>query len=98
MLNKVYYVYLLASHRNGTLYIGITSDLVKRIWQHKNEVAEGYTKEYQVKRLVYFETYKDVNEAIVREKRLKHWNRKWKLALIEKDNPNWNDLYDEICR
>lgn len=94
----MYYIYLLASQRNGTLYVGVTSDLIKRIWQHKNEATEGYTKEYQVKRLVYFEQYENVNDAILREKRLKHWNRKWKLALIEKDNPNWNDLYDEICK
>ncbi len=94
----MYYVYILASQKNGTLYVGITSDLVKRIWQHKNEVVEGYTQKYAVKNLVYFEQYENVDDAILREKRLKHWNRKWKLELIEKMNPNWNDLYDEICK
>lgn len=98
MERKMYYVYILASQKNGTLYVGITSDLVKRIWQHKNEVVEGYTQKYAVKNLVYFEQYEHVDDAILREKRLKHWNRKWKLELIEKENPNWNDLYDEICK
>lgn len=97
MGGKMYYTYILASQRNGTLYVGITSDLVKRVWQHKNEIMDGYTKDYAVKRLVYFEAYENVNDAILREKRLKHWNRKWKLELIEKSNPAWNDLYEDIC-
>jgi len=93
---KQYYVYILASKRNGVLYIGVTSDLVKRIWEHKNNLAEGFTKRYFVHRLVYFETTTDVESAIRREKQLKKWNRDWKIQLIEKDNPNWEDLYDKI--
>ena len=94
----MYYTYILASQRNGTLYLGVTSNLTKRIWQHKNEVIDGYTKKYIVKRLVYFEQFENVDDAITREKRLKRWERKWKLELIEKRNPNWNDLYDDICK
>ena len=98
MGTKMYYVYILASQKNGTLYIGVTSSLAKRVWEHKNEVVEGFTKKYAVKKLVYFEQFDDVNNAIAREKVLKHWNRKWKLELIEKSNPTWNDLYGEICK
>ncbi|WP_303905065.1 GIY-YIG nuclease family protein [Thiohalomonas denitrificans] len=90
-------VYILASRRNGTLYVGVTSDLVKRVWEHRNNVSEGFTKKYRVHRLVYFELHEDMVGAIVREKRLKKWNRAWKLALIEKDNPEWRDLYSEIA-
>lgn len=89
-------VYILASQRNGTLYIGVTSNLVQRIWQHKNNEVEGFTKKYHVHFLVYFELHEDMNEAIRREKQLKKWNREWKLRLIEKDNPDWKDLYDDI--
>ncbi|MDA1014012.1 MAG: GIY-YIG nuclease family protein [Planctomycetota bacterium] len=89
-------VYILASQRNGTLYIGVTSDLVQRIWQHKNNVVEGFTKEYGVHMLVWYELHEDMESAIIREKRLKKWNRAWKLRLIEEMNPNWNDLYDSI--
>ncbi|MEX1094678.1 MAG: GIY-YIG nuclease family protein [Planctomycetales bacterium] len=89
-------VYILASKRNGTLYIGVTSDLVARIWQHKNDVAEGFTKKYGVHSLVYFELHGDMEAAIVREKRLKKWNRAWKLRLIEEKNPNWDDLYESL--
>jgi putative endonuclease len=92
-----YYVYILASDRNGTLYVGVTSDLVKRIWQHKNDVADGFTKEHGVHRLVYYEAHPDVNEASRREKRLKRWDRQWKLELIETGNPQWRDLYGEVC-
>ncbi len=92
-----YYVYIMASQRNGTLYTGITSDLKKRVWEHKEGVVDGFTKEYEVKMLVYYEVHNDVNEAIKREKRLKRWERDWKLALIEKANPQWRDLYGEIC-
>ncbi|MBA4320226.1 MAG: GIY-YIG nuclease [Flavobacterium sp.] len=88
-----YYVYILASKRNGTLYIGVTSDLKKRIFEHKNDLIEGFTKKYKVHHLVYYEQTTDVRSAIEREKRLKKWKRKWKLALIEKMNPNWEDLY-----
>ncbi|MEX0700494.1 MAG: GIY-YIG nuclease family protein [Planctomycetales bacterium] len=89
-------VYILASKRNGTLYIGVTSDLVARIRQHKNDVAEGFTKKYGVHSLVYFELHGDMEAAIVREKRLKKWNRAWKLRLIEEKNPNWDDLYESL--
>jgi putative endonuclease len=88
-----YFVYILASKPNGTLYIGVTSDLMRRIWEHKQGTVEGFTEKYDVNRLVYFEGYKDVHEALQREKRLKKWNRKWKLEIINKFNPEWNDLY-----
>ena len=89
-------VYILASQRNGTLYIGVTSDLVQRIWQHKNDVVEGFTKEYGVHLLVWYELHEDMESAIIREKRLKKWNRAWKLRLIEEKNPDWQDLYESI--
>ena len=89
-------VYILASKRNGTLYIGVTSDLVKRIWEHKNNMVEGFTKRYDVHRLVWYELHDSMNSAIIREKRLKNWKRKWKLELIEKGNPKWLDLYYKI--
>jgi len=89
-------VYILASKKNGTLYIGVTSNLVKRIWQHKNKVVSSFTDYYQVNTLVYFEQFDDMYTAITREKQLKKWNRAWKVSLIEKANPNWNDLYDDI--
>ena len=92
----IYSVYILASRKNGTLYIGVTSNLAKRIWEHKNDVIEGFTKKYNVKRLVYFEQTEDVHSALEREKQLKRWKRKWKIELIEKDNPTWRDLYDDI--
>ncbi len=89
-------VYILASRRNGTLYIGVTSDLRKRIWQHMEGTFEGFTKKYQVYLLVYFELCTTMRMAILREKQLKRWNRKWKLRLIETKNPTWRDLYAEI--
>jgi putative endonuclease len=85
-------VYLLASQRNGTLYIGVTSDLIKRVWEHKGDIVEGFTKQYGVHTLVYFELHADMYEAIQREKRLKKWNRAWKVRLIEEMNPEWKDL------
>ena len=85
-------VYILASKRNGTLYIGVTSDLVKRVWQHKEDMVEGFAKKYGVHTLVYYELHADMAEAIGREKRLKKWNRAWKIELIEKENPQWRDL------
>lgn len=88
-----HYVYLLASKRNGTLYIGVTTDLKKRIWQHKENVIDGFTKNYDVHMLVYFEIYDDYWAAANREKQIKKWNRVWKLALIEKENQQWLDLY-----
>ena len=93
---KRYYIYILASKKNGTLYIGITSDLVKRIYEHKNNFIEGFTKKYNIHRLVYYEEFVDVIQAIIREKRLKKWNRQWKIELIEKVNSDWGDLYSEI--
>jgi len=89
-------VYILASQRNGTLYIGVTSDLVQRVWQHKNDVAEGFTKEHAVHNLVYYDLLEDMEQAILREKQLKKWNRAWKLRLIEEKNPDWDDLYPSI--
>ena len=95
-MKKYFYVYIMASKRNGTLYIGITSDLIKRVWQHKHKIVEGFTKKYNVTQLVYFEQYQDPENAIKREKRLKQYNRKWKMNLIEKTNPKWKDLYKEL--
>ena len=89
-------VYILASKRNGTLYIGVTSDLVKRVWQHKNNTIGGFTKRYSVRQLVWYEVHEDMLSAIEREKRLKEWKRAWKLNLIESANPDWQDLYDRI--
>lgn len=91
-----YFVYILASKRNGTLYIGITSDLIKRIWEHKEKLVDGFTKKYDVSKLVYFEKTSDVKAAIKREKQLKAWKRDWKLKLIEENNPGWRDLYAEL--
>jgi len=95
-VNKHPAVYILASKRNGTLYIGVTSELVKRIWEHKNDMVEGFTKRYGVHRLVWHEVHESMESAIEREKRLKEWKRKWKLELIESSNPNWQDLYNTI--
>jgi len=89
-------VYILASKRNGTLYIGVTSDLVKRIWEHKNDVADGFTKRYGIHTLVWYELHESMQSAIEREKKLKEWKRAWKLELIEKENPDWQDLYTTI--
>ena len=96
MNNKQYYVYILFNKRNGTLYVGVTNDLVKRVWQHKNKVVEGFTKQYSIDKLGYYEVCNDINSAIAREKQLKGGNRKAKLELIELNNPNWNDLYYDI--
>ena len=89
-------VYILASRRNGTLYVGVTSDLVQRVWQHKNDLAEGVTQKYGVHTLVWFELHETMLSAIAREKAIKEWRRAWKLSLIEVLNPQWRDLYDEI--
>jgi putative endonuclease len=89
-------VYILASERNGTLYIGVTSDLIKRVWEHKSDFVEGFTKQYQVHDLVWYELHENMESAITREKQLKEWKRQWKLDLIEKTNPYWNDLYPTI--
>jgi len=94
---RTYWVYILASKLGGTLYIGVTSNLVKRVYEHRTEVVAGFTKEYGVHRLVYFEQHTDIEAAIRREKRLKKWNRAWKIRLIEGANPNWDDLYPQIA-
>ena len=91
-----YYVYILASAKYGTLYVGITSDLIGRVYQHKEQLVDGFTKKYRVHQLVYYEIHSDVHEAILREKQIKKWYRDWKINLIEKDNPHWLDLYDEL--
>ena len=93
---KQYYVYILSSRKNGTLYIGVTDDLIKRVYEHKQNLIEGYTNKYNVHTLVYYEAHDDIQEAIIREKQIKKWNRKWKLRLIEEMNLEWRDLYDEI--
>lgn len=96
-MEKAFYIYILANKRNGTLYIGVTSDLIKRIWEHKNKVIDGFSKKYGIDTLVYYEQHNSAESAINREKRLKDWNRKWKLKLIEKHNPEWKDLYTDIA-
>jgi putative endonuclease len=93
---KNYYVYILASQRNGTLYVGVTSDLIKRVWEHKKKLVDGFTKKYNVDKLVYFEQFQDAELAIKKEKRLKKYERSWKLEMIEKNNPEWNDLYEYL--
>ena len=90
------YVYIMASKRNGTLYVGITSDLVRRVYEHKNNLADGFTKKHAVHDLVYFEVTEAVDSAIRREKQLKKWNRAWKIQLIEKMNPGWEELYPKL--
>ena len=89
-------VYMLASARNGTLYVGVTSDLIARTWQHREHMADGFTKKYDVTRLVWYELHGAMIEAITREKQLKKWNRAWKIRLIEERNPTWSDLWPEI--
>ena len=89
-------VYILASERNGTIYVGVSSDLIKRVWQHKNHQAGGFTTRYNIHLLVYFEQHADMLAAITREKQIKKWNRAWKIRLIESLNPEWRDLWNEI--
>jgi putative endonuclease len=95
-MEKLPCVYILASRRNGTLYVGITSDLLKRVWEHRNDLVEGFTKRYGVHKLVWYEAHETMDSAIHREKKIKKWNRKWKLALIERSNPQWQDLFDNL--
>ena len=90
------YVYILASKRNGTLYTDVTSDLIKKIYEHKNDLVDGFTHRYGVHLLVWFEVHDDIREAIRREKQIKYWRRAWKLELIEKSNPGWCDIYDDL--
>ncbi|MBZ0157202.1 MAG: GIY-YIG nuclease family protein [Alphaproteobacteria bacterium] len=93
---KSFYVYILCNKRNGTLYTGVTSDLMKRIYEHRNNLVDGFTKEYAVHRPVWYEMHESADAAIAREKQIKRWRRDWKLHLIEKSNPQWNDLYDAL--
>jgi putative endonuclease len=93
---KPYFVYILASKRNGTLYIGVTNDLIRRTLEHKNDLIPGFSKKYQTHLLVYYEIFHDPEKAIIREKRLKRWKRLWKIKLIEQINPDWKDLFNEI--
>jgi putative endonuclease len=95
-MSKQYYVYILASKRNGTLYAGMTSNLIKRVWQHKNKLIPGFTEKYSVTDLVYYEIHEDVLDAITREKQIKKWNRAWKMKLIEAENPGWCDLFESL--
>ena len=90
-------VYILANRRNGTLYIGVTSNLLKRVWEHKNNIVEGFTKRYGVDILVWYEIHKTMESAIQREKNIKKWRRAWKLELIERINPDWRDMYDKLA-
>jgi len=92
------YVYLMASRKDGTLYLGVTRDLIRRVYQHKNKTLKGFTSRYGVDRLVWFETYDDPTTAIEREKDVKKWRREWKVRLINESNPDWRDLYQEIAR
>jgi putative endonuclease len=93
-----YYVYILASRRDGAIYVGITSDLVRRVYEHRTKAVRGFTAKYNITQLVWFEVYDDPVSAISREKELKKWKRAWKTKLIEKDNPDWKDLYDSVCK
>ena len=95
-MNRQYFVYILASQPNGTLYIGMTNNIARRVWEHRQGLVEGFTKRYNVHRLVYCETFARPMDAIVREKRLKNWNRAWKIQLIEAANPGWKDLYETV--
>ena len=94
---KVFYVYIMARKRNGTLYVGSTQDLVKRVWEHKNHVIPGFTNKHEIQLLVYYEAHTTYIEAARREKRFKNWSRRWKLHLIEDFNPEWQDLFESIC-
>ena len=96
MNHQTYYVYIMASKRNGTLYIGVTNDLIRRVYEHKNNLVEGFTNKFRVHKLVYWEQSENVDSALQREKQLKKWNRQWKLALIEEHNANWQDLYEQL--
>ena len=95
---RQYFVYILASKRNGTLYIGVTNNLLKRVYEHKNDLIGGFTKKYYIHNLVYYEVYRNISDAINREKRMKKWKRQWKIELIEETNPQWRDLYSDIMK
>ena len=93
---KQYFVYIMASKKNGTLYIGMTNNLARRVWQHKHDIQEGFTQKYQIHKLVYHESYDDVQTAIKREKQMKKWKRQWRINLIEQENSNWDDLFENF--
>lgn len=96
MTEKQFYVYILTNKPYGVFYVGITSNLIRRVYEHKNDVFDGFSKKYNLKNLVYYEMFEDAENAIRREKRLKRWSRQWKIEAINKFNPNWKDLYNEI--
>ncbi len=93
---KSYWVYIMSSKRNGNIYVGVTSDLLRRVYEHKEKLIEGFTKKYNITQLVHAEEFQDINDAIYREKCIKKWNRTWKLKLIEEQNPDWRDLYKNM--
>ncbi len=95
-MEKIFCIYILASRKDGALYIGVTSNLIKRIYEHKEGLVDGYTKKYNIKQLVYFETHENAEAAILRESQMKAWKRQWKIELIEKNNPDWKDLYETL--
>jgi putative endonuclease len=95
-MDKSSYVYILASGLNGTLYVGVTSNLIKRVWEHREGVVDGFSKQYSVKNLVWYEVHTEIEEAIRREKQIKKWDRRWKVELIQESNPRWRDLYADI--
>ena len=95
-MNRTYYVYILASRRNGTLYVGVTNNLLRRVSEHRDSMVEGFTKKYGVKHLVHFECFEDIHAAIHRETRLKKWRRQWKIDLIQKENPLWDDIFEQL--
>jgi putative endonuclease len=97
MLGKQPAVYIMTSHRNGTLYVGVTSNLAKRVWEHRNDSVEGFTRRYGLHRLVWYELHDSMSSAITREKVIKKWKREWKLRMIEEHNPTWADLYESFC-
>ena len=96
-MEKGGFVYIMASRRNGTLYLGVTSDLPKRTWEHREGIVEGFTKRYGCKMLVWYEQHDDIEEAILRERRMKEWKRAWKLRVVEEMNPDWDDLFELVC-
>jgi putative endonuclease len=98
MRSNYYYVYILSSQRNGTLYVGMTNNLVRRVYEHKQQLVEGFSNKYETHHLVYYELHENPESAIAREKQIKHWNRLWKLRLIEEKNPDWKDLYGDILK
>ena len=95
-MDREYYVYILANKRRGTLYVGVTNDLKRRVYEHRQGIIEGFSKEHKIHQLVFFEQTRDINSAIAREKRFKKWNRQWKIELIESKNSDWDDLYEKI--